>query len=63
MLEYTGQPGSFCTITSSNVKAIEVGSKIVYAKAPVRDPLDSDVVLDLPGPGNNKAFGHCDSIL
>ena len=22
-------------------------------------PLDSDVVLDLPGPGNNAAFGHC----
>ena len=27
----TGQPGSFCTITSSNVKAIEVGSRVVYA--------------------------------
>ena len=21
--------------------------------------LDSSVVLDPPGPGNNKAFGHC----
>ncbi len=25
----------------------------------VPDSLDSDVVLDLPGHGNNKAFGHC----
>ena len=24
-----------------------------------RSSLDSDVVLDLPGPGNNTAFGHC----
>jgi hypothetical protein len=31
--EYTGQAGSFCTITSSNVKAMEPGSRIVYAEA------------------------------
>lgn len=60
---YTGQAGDFCTITSSNLDAIEVGSRVVYAQAAdfLSSPpsLDSDVVLDLPGPGNNTAFGHC----
>ncbi len=57
--EYTGLAGSFCTITSSNLEAIEVGSRVVYAKAAGATSLDSDVVLDPPGPGNNTAFGHC----
>lgn len=57
--EYTGLAGSFCTITSSNVKAIEVGSRVVYTQAMGATTLDSDIVLDTPGPGNNKAFGHC----
>jgi hypothetical protein len=57
--ENTGQAGSFCRITSSNIEAIEVGSKIIYAEAPGATELDSDIVLDVPGPGNNKAFGHC----
>lgn len=57
---YTGGPGSFCRITSSNVEAIEVDSKILYLQPDqVGTPLGSDVVLDPPGPGNNKAFGHC----
>ena len=57
--EYTRLAGGFCTITSSNLKQIEVGSKVIYAIAPGPTVLDSDVVLDPPGPGNNKAFGHC----
>ena len=57
--EYTGLAGAFCTITSSNIKAIETGSKVFYAQAAGVASLDSDVVLDTPGPGNNKAFGHC----
>jgi hypothetical protein len=57
--EYNGLAGEFCTITSSNVKAIEVGSRIVYAHALAFPTLDSDITLDTPGPGNNKAFGHC----
>jgi len=58
---YAGQAGDFCTITSSNVKEIEVGSKVLYAQAADFSTLtlDSNVVLDLPGPGNNAAFGHC----
>jgi hypothetical protein len=57
--EYTGLAGSFCTVTASNLDAIEVGSRIIYAQAAGAAALDSDVVLDLPGPGNNQAFGHC----
>jgi hypothetical protein len=60
---YGGQAGDFCTITSSNLPAIGVGATVTYAQAAdfVHSPpsLDSDVVLDLPGPGNNKALGHC----
>jgi len=57
---YTGGAGSFCTITSSNVKAIEVDSKILYLQPDqLFTPSGSDVVLDPPGPGNNTAFGNC----
>ena len=49
--------GNTCTITSSNVKQIEVGSTILYLTP--SSPLDSDIIVDVPGPGNNKAFGHC----
>jgi hypothetical protein len=55
---YTGLAGSFCTITSSNVKQIGVGSRVVYAKAAGATSLDTDVILYAPGPGNNTAFGH-----
>ena len=52
--------GSFCTITASTVQAIEVDSRILYLQPDLLGtPLGSDVVLDSPGPGNNKAFGHC----
>lgn len=58
---YTGAAGSFCTVTSSNVTQIEVGSRVVYAQAADFSTLslDSDVLIDVPGPGNNTAFGHC----
>jgi hypothetical protein len=57
--EDTGLAGSWCTITSSNVKALEVGTRVIYLQASGATSLDSDIVLDTPGPGNNKAFGHC----
>jgi len=41
--QYTRLAGGFCTITSSNIREIEAGTR---------------VVLDPPGPGNNTAFGH-----
>jgi hypothetical protein len=56
---YTGAAGSFCTITSSNLNAIKVGSRVVYTSAagdPTPGLLESDLVID--GPGNNGAFGH-----
>jgi hypothetical protein len=55
---YTGGAGSFCTITSSNLNAIKVGSRVVYASGadPTAGVLDSDLVID--GPGHNIAFGH-----
>jgi len=58
---WTGQAGDFCTISSSNLKEIEVGSKVFYARAADFSTLslDSDIVLDPPGPGNNTASGHC----
>ena len=58
---YTGAAGDFCTITASNVTKIEVGSRVVYAQAADFSTLslDSDIVIDLPGLGNNTAFGHC----
>jgi hypothetical protein len=56
--QYTHLAGGFCTITSSNLKAIEPGSRVIYLQALVPPVLDTDVVLDPPGPGNNMAFGH-----
>jgi len=54
---YTGQVGSYCTITSSNINAIKVGSRVVYAQAAGATSLDSDITLVA---GNHKlAFGHC----
>ena len=56
--QYTGAAGSFCTITSSNLNAIKVGSRVVYASAanPAAGVLDSDLAID--GPGKNSAYGH-----
>jgi hypothetical protein len=56
---YTGARGSLCTITSSNLNAIKVGSTVVYASAAGESTpgmLDSDLVID--GPGANRARGH-----
>jgi len=57
-LGYTRLAGSFCTITSSNLEQIEVGTRVVYTSDFVPPTLDTDLVLDTPGPGNNAAFGH-----
>ncbi len=55
-LQYTGQAGSYCTIRSSNLHAIDAGSKVIYAQAAGATGLDTDLVL-YTGPGNS-AFGH-----
>jgi hypothetical protein len=56
--QYNFQAGDFCTITSSNLNAIKVGTKVVYASAAnlAAGVLDSDLVVD--GTGNNNAYGH-----
>jgi hypothetical protein len=54
---YTGLAGSYCTITSSSLKQIAVGSRVVYANAAGATSLDTDVILYAPGRGNT-AFGH-----
>ena len=51
---YKGLAGDICTITSSNLEEIEVGSKVVYAQAAVAGSLDTDIVLDA-GDGNTGA--------
>ena len=56
---YSGLEGGTCTITSANPKAIEPGTTITYLSEAAYPFLDTDVVLNLPGPGNNQAFGHC----
>ena len=57
--EYTGAAGSFCTITSSNLAEIPVGTTVFYDQAAgiPRGLLDSNVVLDA-GRGN-RAVGRC----
>jgi hypothetical protein len=54
--EYTSLTGSFCTIKTSNVDQIKAGSKVVYLQP---KSLASDVILDPPGPGDDKAYGRC----
>jgi hypothetical protein len=57
--EYAGAAGQFCTIASSNVPEIKVGTKVFYDQAAgiPAGLLDSNVVLDA-GRGN-RAVGRC----
>jgi hypothetical protein len=57
--EYSGAAGAFCTITSSNIPAIPVGSKVLYSQAAgvPANLLDSNVVLDAGSA--NRAVGRC----
>jgi hypothetical protein len=54
--QFHGQAGGFCTITSSDLKVIRPGSRVIYTKAAGATGLDTDIVL-YTGPGNS-AFGH-----
>lgn len=57
--KYLGGAGEQCTLLSSSLKQIPAGSTVTYRRAAADGLLDTDVVLDPPGPGNNVAFGHC----
>ena len=54
---FTGKIDSYCTIRSSNVRALKVGSKIFYLQAGGKTALNSDTAI-YAGPGN-LAAGHC----
>src|SRR4051794_1347084 len=43
--DYHGSAGDFCSITSSNLADVEVGSRIYYASPLVDGKLDSDLIL------------------
>ena len=55
----TGLPGSFCTITSSNVLGIVVGARVYYDQAAgiPEGLLDSNVIVD--SLNGNRAIGRC----
>ncbi|MDX6707031.1 MAG: hypothetical protein QOI48_2877 [Solirubrobacteraceae bacterium] len=54
--EYTGEAGSFCTITSSNLNAFPVGTHdIAVAAAAADGALNTDLIFDT---GTDRAFGH-----
>ena len=55
----TGDPGSFCVVTSADLPEIAIGSKVLYFQSPIPSTglQDSNVVLDA---GNgNRAVGRC----
>ena len=54
---FTGKIGAYCTIRSSNVKALGPGSRIFYLQQSGKAALDSDIVI-YAGPGN-VTTGHC----
>ena len=56
--EFHRRAGEFCTFTSSNLKQLPAGTKVIYLSDAGPTALDTDVILDPPGPGNNVAYGH-----
>lgn len=57
---FTGQANDHCTVTTSDLRAIGIGTRFVYVDAvDANGLLNSDITLEPPGPGNNRAFGHC----
>ncbi len=54
---YKGGIGSFCTIRTSNVKALKANSKIFYVQEPTPSTLDSDIVIYVSR--GTAASGHC----
>jgi len=54
---FTGLVGAYCTIRSSNVEALKVGSKIFYLQEAGKTALDSDTVIFVKR--GSVATGHC----
>jgi hypothetical protein len=55
---YAGLPGQSCTLTSTNLKLIPAGTKVIYASSPAGGVLESDITLNPPGESRSVAFGH-----
>src|SRR6476619_8132325 len=55
--QYTGLAGGFCTIPSSNLNTIKVGTRVVYASGVGPTGLDPDVLLAPPNRGQRSGFG------
>jgi hypothetical protein len=53
----TGLVGAYCTIRTSNVKALKAGSKIFYFQQAGPTALDSDIVIYVKR--GTVATGHC----
>ena len=53
----TGLVGAYCTIRTSNVKALKVGSKIFYVQVAGKTALDSDTIIYVKR--GSVATGHC----
>jgi hypothetical protein len=54
---FTGLVGAYCTIRSSNVRALKAGSKIFYVQEAGKTVLDSDTVIYVRR--GSVATGHC----
>ena len=54
---FSGLVGAYCTVRSSNVKALKVGSKIFYVQVAGKTALDSDTVIYVER--GSVATGHC----
>ena len=54
--QYNGTVGSFCTITSSDLNAIDPGMRVVYLAVPSGGVLDADIVLS--SEHGSAAHGH-----
>ena len=53
----SGVPGSYCTVRTSNVKALKPGSRIFYLEQSGKTTLDSDIVIFVQR--GTVANGHC----
>ena len=54
---FSGLVGAYCTIRTSNVKALKAGSKIFYFQQASQTAVDSDIVIYVKR--GTVATGHC----
>jgi hypothetical protein len=56
---YTGLAGQHCTITSSSLRALGPGARIVYASPADFGTMTLDTDITITTRPGNTAFGHC----